>query len=83
MNKITKPLLNNKLIMNACVDCFFFIKKPLYNIYDLEEEIVSSSKCAKFGTQNMVSGKMDYELAHKSRNIKGKCKPEGIYFVQN
>ena len=65
----------------ACVDCVHFIKLNVteteYNPFDNENKF---SKCNKFGTKDIISGKIDYDSTTTCRLDNNKCGIDGKYF---
>ncbi len=70
----------NQIIQNyeypACKDCVYFKKEQPFNY-------TSSSKCAKFGTKDLITGNINYEYVINVRNFKpDKCGTKGVHFVK-
>lgn len=64
-----------------CKNCIYFIKYVNKTLY--ENENIHLSMCKKYGTINLVSGKIKYELASKCRNSYYMCTHKGIHFIEN
>ena len=65
-----------------CVNCIHFMPPKYSNPYD---EIYGNTnnlgKCSKFGTQNLVTGYIDYDNALHCRKYDHKCGESGKYFI--
>ena len=69
------------LKLPACINCIFFKKySGLHNsLLNLEQK----SECKKFGTKNLISGEITYELATHCRSLKIMCGMMGTYFIRS
>jgi len=57
----------------SCVNCVCFIDVTCYpNVYE---------RCNKFGEKNIVTGKINYELASNCRSNKNLCGIDAKHFV--
>ena len=66
-----------------CVNCMNFMEQKFINPYD---EIYGNNnttfgKCSKFGTQNLVTGDIEYDNALHCRKYDHKCGETGKYFI--
>lgn len=64
-----------------CIDCIHFIK---YNVTEFDcnpyDKEIKMSKCNKFGTKNIISGKIDYDSTFSCRYNSDKCSLTGKFF---
>ena len=67
-----KHIVNHNLPI--CVNCKYFF--PYEN-----GKISMLHKCKKFGTKNIVTGKINYDFADLCRENTAKCGPTAVYFV--
>jgi hypothetical protein len=56
----------------SCINCVRFIEPSSSYLF---------ARCNKFGEKNLVSGKLDYELASNCRKNEKKCGLDAKYFV--
>jgi hypothetical protein len=64
----------------ACLGCTNYIQYKYSNPYD---ELLYSGLCKKFGRQNLVTGRIQYDEAHECRNNSQKCGEKGNHFNYN
>jgi hypothetical protein len=68
---------------SICINCVNYIEHKYKNPYDEIYSTFTMGKCARFGSQNLVTGTMDYEFADVCRKDKTKCGPKGLHFITN
>lgn len=75
---------NNSIIRNmdvpACIDCIYFDKYVSKDLWSIDEKIARLSKCKKFGVKNVVSGEIQYNIAHNCRSSNDMCNIVGVFF---
>jgi len=80
-NNIPYSIIKN-IDLPSCIDCIHFIK---YNVNEFDyhpiDKSIKMSKCNKFGTKDVISGKIDYELTTNCRYNKEMCSLSGKYFI--
>ena len=76
-NKFTNDKIIKNLYVNSCRNCIHFLP----SIYSTDFTS-SLNKCNKFGTKNIVSGKIIQEYADICRSDTTKCDYEGKYFEE-
>ena len=63
-----------------CVECAHYIEYkhdyPYYELYDKSR----TGSCYKFGSQNLVTGDIEYEGALECRKNSFKCDETGVYY---
>jgi hypothetical protein len=73
---------SEKVIKNiniqSCINCVHY--KPLYSITNFDNYY---NKCNNFGSKNVITNKISYDLAIMCRNDESKCGIEGKYFKQD
>jgi|694.fasta_scaffold132632_4 hypothetical protein len=70
--RVVRSIVN--LQYPKCVDCTYFVlDKPI---------IRGLSRCYRFGTSNLVTGKINYEYADICRNDPMKCGVIGTHFIK-
>lgn len=66
----------------SCINCIHFIK---YNVkeydYHPEDKAIKLSTCNKFGSKDIISGKINYDSTSKCRFNKDMCGLDGKYFI--
>ena len=67
-DKLYKKQIITNLQLHACVNCFYF--KPFYDSVNL---IDKKSKCFKYGSKNIVTNNIEYDLAYNIRKNESKC----------
>ena len=60
-----------------CIDCIHYIEYKNATPYDKYR----TGACSKFGSQSLVTGKIDYEDALRCRQMYLKCGEAGHYFI--
>lgn len=80
-NPISPFIINTK--KPICKNCIYFIEPVNKHKYIDELPLDSIGECRKFGSANLVTGKVEYDIALISRKNKFKCGEDGIYFVSN
>ena len=74
-------MYESKIIKNidvvSCRNCIHY-KPEYYNNFDSD-----FNKCIYFGTKNIQTNIIDYELAKTCRNDETKCGYKGLYFQEN
>ncbi len=64
-----------------CVNCVNYIRYKHENPYDELYGKYIYGKCARFGSQNLVTGTMEYEFADICRKYDAKCGAKGLHFL--
>ena len=65
----------------ACSECRFFQPAEGYSRFRSTPVNPYLSKCTKFGTKNIITGKIKYNFAINNRLEEEKCGFEGNHFV--
>jgi hypothetical protein len=77
-------ITSNTIVSNgkkpACINCVNYIEYTRDYPYDELYTKYKYGKCAKFGTQNLVSGIIEYEPAAYCRKYETQCGADGKYF---
>jgi len=69
--KITGKIIRN-IDLPSCVNCIHYRPSGLYNAF--------SNTCEKFGTKDVVTGKITYNYADSCRSDNTLCGKEGNHF---
>ena len=65
-----------------CINCIHYIEHKYSNPYDEHySKHTIPGKCSKFGTQNLETGDIDYDIAIYCRKYDNKCGETGKYFI--
>lgn len=64
-----------------CVNCVNYIEHKHKNLYDEIYSDFTMGKCVRFGSQNLVTGTMEYEFADICRKYDTKCGAKGLHFI--
>lgn len=76
-NKCSNIRYTNKQICKKCIN--FIPEAPSFRYDDDDNRL---GRCRKFGEQNLVTGKIEYEMAITCRHNETKCGIDGIHYVQ-
>jgi len=71
ISKIKRPI---------CVECVHYIEYKHSNPYDELYDGYKLGKCSKFGEQNLVTGRIEYENAYDCRKVFLKCGEKGYHY---
>ena len=66
---------------SICINCVNYIEYKHDNPYDELYGKYKYGKCARFGSQNLVTGTMEYEFADLCRKYDTKCGATGLHFL--
>lgn len=79
-------LLSSSIIKNiskpVCINCIHFIEHKTNYPYDDPPNDKLYGKCSKFGTNNLITGEIEYDFALNSRNNQTKCGIDGKFFKE-
>ena len=74
-------MYESKIIKNidvvSCRNCMYYKPESYNNFYS------DFNKCIYFGTKNIQTNIIDYELARTCRSDEEKCGYKGLYFQEN
>ena len=65
-----------------CINCIHFIEHKTNYPYDDPPNDKLYGKCSKFGTNNLITGEIEYDFALNSRNNQTKCGIYGKFFKE-
>lgn len=78
-SKINDTIISDG-IKPACINCVNYIEYTREYPYDEIYTKYKYGNCSKFGTQNLVTGAIEYEAAAYCRKYDYKCGENGKYF---